>query len=117
MIKLCDDIRKHANEGRLVGSIFVDLSRAFDRLSHGTIIGKLRSYGVCLTELEWFTCYLFNRRQIVVIDEKHSEKNLVTSGVPQGSNLGSLLFMVFYNDLREWITHSENLMFADDTVL
>ena len=115
--KLCDDIRRHANNGCLVGAVFVDLRKAFDTISHGNLTQKLWSYGVRSTELEWFTSYLFNRRQKIHIEEQLSKEQPLTSGVPQGSILGPLLFFISFNDLRDSITFSSLIMYADDTVM
>ena len=93
--KLCDDIRRHANNGCLVGSVFVDLRKAFDTISHSNLIQKLSSYGLRSTELEWFSSYLFNRRQIVHIEGTFSKGQPLTSfqdtscwqGLPPGKTI------------------------------
>jgi len=116
-VKLCDDIRNFANDGLLTGAIFIDLSRAFDTISHSTLTDKLRSYGVRGMELNWFKCYLFGRSQYVDIGGVKSKAEPVLSGVPQGSILGPLLFLIFYNDLKDCLHHATPIMYADDTVL
>jgi hypothetical protein len=78
---------------------------------------KLYSYGVRGDELEWFKDYLFNRNQSVDIDGCVSDKQPVSCGVPQGSILGPLLFLVFFNDFSECLKHCEVIKFADDTVI
>ena len=99
----CDKIRKEIDKGRLVGSIFLDLSKTFDTIGHGTLLEKLIRYAVCGPELAWFTDYLFNRSQLIEINNITSDKRSITSGVPQGSILGPLMFIIFFNDLKDSI--------------
>ena len=68
-------------------------------------------------ELTWFTDYLFNRNQIVEINNVHSDMKPIFCGVPQGSNLGPLLFIVFFNDIADRIQHSNVITYADDSVV
>ena len=112
-----DSIRKEIDKGKYVGALFLDLSKAFDTISHGTLLEKLPAYGVNDTELCWFQDYLFNRQQFVVYDKETSDPRTVTCGVPQGSILGPLLFLLFFNDFPDCLTTCSTIMFADDTVI
>ena len=116
-IFLTDNIRKFIDKGRLVGALFVDLSKAFDTLSHAILLGKLRSYGIKGIALDWFKNYLFNRKQFCEIDGVRSELNSIVCGVPQGSILGPLLFLLYFNDFEDHVPNSQVVQFADDTVL
>ena len=113
----CDTIRKGIDSGLLVGSLFIDLSKAFDSIGHGILIEKLMLHGVCGPELAWFTDYLFDRKQVVQINGTLSEPYTVKSGVPQGSILGPLMFIVFFNDLKDNINSCDIFQYADDTVI
>ena len=113
---LCDNIRKEMNNGKMVGAVFLDLSKAFDTIGHGVLLEKLYSYGVRGSELEWFKDYLFDRTQIVEIENTQSRETKIHCGVPQGSILGPLLFIVFFNDLIDHI-NINIIKYADDTVL
>ena len=101
----------------MVGAVFLDLSKAFDTLSHGNLLGKLESCGISDVELEWFASYLFARTQRVMFNGFLSDEMRVLTGVPQGSILGPLLFIVFFNDLSKSLVHSQCIKYADDTVL
>jgi hypothetical protein len=101
-----DDIRKDVDKGNLVRAVFIDLSKAFNTLSHGVLLEKLQAYGINGNELLWFTDYLFCRQQFVRIGANSSPYELAFSGVPQGSILGPLLFTVFYNDLADHLVNS-----------
>ena len=116
-ILFTDSIRKEVDQGKMVGAIFIDLSKAFDTISHAKLLDKLKQYGICNKELMWFTDYLFNRSQQVKYNGATSERNAVFNGVPQGSILGPLLFLIFFNDLPDCLHHSQIMKYADDTVL
>ena len=81
------------------------------------LLNKLESYGVKNTELHWFQDYLFNRSHQVQYKECFSVVGRVTSGVPQGSILGPLLFIVFFNDFTSCLKHLNVTIYADDTVI
>ena len=112
-----DHIRKSMNDGKLTGSIFIDLSKALDTLSHAQILENLSSAGVKGVEYELFQNYLFNRKQTVIYDGVASDPQCVLSGVPQGSILGPLLFLIAYDGLIEVLIHCKIIMYADDTVI
>ena len=114
---LLDKIRDNTDKGHMTGAIFIDLSKAFDTLSHGQIVESLSSYGIYGTELELFTNYLFNRTQSVRVGPEISNPEKITCGVPQGSILGPLLFLITFNDIATVLKHSNIITYADDTVI
>lgn len=95
---------------------FCDVSKAFDRVWHKGLLHKLNKYGVEGPLLKWFSDYLSERQQRVTIEGKSSNWGLINAGVPQGSTLGPLLFLVYINDITENIIGNIRL-FADDTIL
>jgi len=114
---LSDRIRREVDSGKLVGAIYLDLTKAFDTIGHNVLINKLPTFGINGRELSWLTDYLFNRSQIVECSGHRSNKEHILTGVPQGSILGPLLFIMFYNDLTDHVHHADIIMYADDTVL
>ena len=114
---LLDNIRKSVDEGNLVGAVFIDLSKAFDTISHSKLLQKLSLYGIEGRELEWFKDYLFNCQGSVHFNNGISQRETFSTGVPQGSILGPLLFLIHFNDLNDVIHNANVLNYADDTVL
>jgi len=97
--------------------VFLDLTKAFDTINHKILLRKLEWYGIRGKTLEWFTSYLSNRKLLVNYNNTESELYDITYGVPQGSILGPLLFILYINDLPHALTHSSPILFADDTSL
>lgn len=97
-----------------VDCIYLDFSKAFDKVHHDLLIAKLEGYGVCGQLLMWLKSYLEGRRLLVKLEGSLSEPFPVLSGVPQGSLLGPLLFSAFINDISTHMPYSRSLMFADD---
>jgi hypothetical protein len=96
--------------------IYFDLSKAFDSVPHPPLISKLKTFGIHDRLLHWFEDYLTDRRQRVTLEGQNSTWLPVTSGVPQGSILGPLLFLLYINDLPTKLNHDTNCgIFADDT--
>ena len=112
-----DNVRQKVDKGHLVGALFIDLSKAFDTLSHSKLLAKLPSYDIESTELSWFTDYLFQRKITVSYGDSMSDCQSLFSGVPQGSILGPILFLIYFNDVNDCIENSEIMMYAVDTVL
>ena len=112
-----DEILINMDKGLVTGSVFIDLAKAFDTVDHDILLSKLEYYGVCDESLPWFKNYFTGRKQFVHIDCQSSEELVITSGVPQGSILGSLLFTVYVNDLPSCVKHCCVNMYNDDKVL
>ena len=117
LIKLMEDWKKHLDDGKFVGTILMDLSKAFDCVSHDLLIAKLHAYGFDMNSLVFFYSYLKRRKQCVKINNFLSDFQVMLSGVPQGSNLGPILFNIFINDLFLWIDEADLYNFADDNTL
>ena len=116
-VKFIDEIRTSVDKGNLVGAVFIDLTKAFDTISHSKLLSKLPQYGINGTELDWFKDYLFRRAACVSYNNHISQKCYLRSGVPQGSILGPLLFLISFNDIVDVIEQSRIVKYADDVVL
>ena len=117
IVKLANQIYESFERNQCILGVFIDLSRAFDTISHSVLIKKLRMYGIRGVNLTWFCSYLANRKQYISLghDPKTGTQNILC-GVPQGSILGPLLFLLYVND-RPNSSVLEPIMFADDTNL
>ena len=95
-------------------AVFIDIKKAFDSVSHPILIAKLKHYGLDETALRWFKNYLHNRKQRTLYNGISSEEQSLRCGVPQGSILGPLLFLIFINDMP-MASKLATTLFADDT--
>ena len=98
-------------------SIFLDVSKAFDILDHNVLLSKLDYYGIKDTALDWFKSYLTNRTQYVGCNGISSSIRNIETGVPQGSILGPLLFIIYMNDIHTVSNNLNFILYADDTTL
>ena len=117
LISLTETIRKYLDEGKFGCGIFVDLQKAFDIVEHDMLLTKLEHYGVRGLANDWFKSYLSDRKQFVSINGHDSNLASVLYGLPQGSVLGPLLFLIYINDLNQAIKFCKVHHFADDTNL
>ena len=96
-------------------TIFLDLKKAFDTVDHDILLRKLRAYGIRGKAGDWFQSYLNNRKQFCSLNGQQSKARDVTCGIPQGSCLGPLLFIIYLNDLEKCLKFSRASIYADDT--
>ena len=107
------NIYKELDKNNSVRAVFLDFAKAFDKVSHKGLIYKFEKYGVTGNILSWLTNYLTNKSQKVVIKGSSLDWRHIKSGVPQGSVLGPLCFLIYINDITENIS-SSMFLFADD---
>ena len=115
LLKCTDDWYSGMDEEYSTGLISIDLKKAFDTVDHKILCQKLEHYGVVGGELSWFKSYLSNRKQFCRVNGVDSNIKNIDVGVPQGSCLGPLLFLVYINDLPCIAKNSKVSMYADDT--
>ena len=110
-----DDVINSLISGNDVDAIYLDYAKAFDKVDHQLLLKKLHRYGFSNKIVRWIESFLSNRYQKVVIDGKFSFLALILSGVPQGTVLGPILFLIFINDITQCVVTSTIRCFADDT--
>ena len=116
LITLINKISEALYQGELVIGISLEFSKAFDTVDHDILLQKLELYGVQDVNLKWFDSYLPNRLQYVTYNNVKSDKENVKCGLPQGSILGPLFFLLYINDLTTVSTTSLSVLFVDDTI-
>ena len=116
LIDLVDKISCNFEEKKYTVGVFLDLSKAFDTIDHTIILNKLQCYGVRGSACNWFVSYIQNRKQNVIFNKTESEYKEMSCGVPQGSILGPLLFILYINDTEHVSDIIKPILFADDTI-
>ena len=117
LINLTETIKRQLDGKKLVAGVFIDLEKASDTVNHSILCNKLKHHGFRGKINELILSFLLNRKQYVSINGYDSIKRLILFGVPQGSTLGPLLFLLYINDLRYCLKYTTASHFADDTCL
>ena len=117
LMEIVEYIHKQRDQRKIIGLASLDLSKAFDSISHTHLLVKLRKLGLHEDAVNWCKSYLENRKQKTKFKKFTSEEHLVTSGVPQGSILGPIMFICFTNDMAKIFPDCKVLSYADDTQL
>ena len=117
LISMIESIRNTIDNGKFGCGVFIDLKKAIDTVNHPILLNKIEYYGIRCIALDWFTSHLSNRMHYasIIINGHLSEYRHISCGVPQGSVLGPLLFLLYINDLPNVSKHLSFYLFAGDT--
>ena len=114
LLRYLDECIKNIVDGGVVDAIYLDFAKAFDTVPNRRLLGKVDSYGIRGSRLNWIDAFLIERSQVVKVNNTESKPASVLTGVPQGRDLGPGVFVIYINDLPETVK-SDKLLFADDT--
>ena len=118
IVQLVDQILESFEHNKYGLGVFIDLSKAFDIVDHSILLKKLKLYGVTDRNHPWFKNYLSKRKQFIQInEEENTELETITCGVPLGSVLGPLLFLLYVNDLKGATNLLDPIVYADDIAI
>ena len=115
--RVVDDILDNMDDNLFTGLVFLDIEKCFDSIDHSILLQKLKWYGVNNSSLNWFQQYLLNRMQIVTYNDNISNTCTLNVGIPQGSILGPILFLIYINDLNQNICNNQGKLYADDALI
>ena len=117
LLTIYDKWARAVNEKKLVGVLCMDLTAAFDLVDKDILVEKIKRYGAGKRTQKWIDSYMKGRRQFVIVNRAKSKTRMVKWGVPQGSRLGPLLFLIFVNDMMKTVEHGSCEMYADDSAI
>ena len=117
LLEATDTWTSNIDRGKINAVVFLDLKKAFDTVDHEILLSKLSNYGIYGNAHQWFKSYLENRTQMCSINGSLSQSCLLSCGVPQGTILGPLLFLLYINDLPNCLSNCQPRMYVDDTHL
>ena len=117
LIDFIQELADKDNDNIQTDLIIMDFAKAFDKVPHQRLLYKLKYYGITDNTLHWIEAFLTDRTQTVVINGTSYTSVQVTSGVPQGTVLGPILFLIYINDFPEYLQHSKLRLFADDSII
>ena len=116
LIQMCDQWPSDMDKGKINGVVFFDIRKAFDSVKHDILLRKLKNqFGIQDIELRWFKSYLTNREQVCPVNGHTSSPKKIRCGIPQGSILGPLLFLLYVNDMPDYLKKTTPYLYADDT--